>query len=197
MRIKTDTMNSIIQNYQKRVNNLNNIYYELGPRACANASGEVFENLVDDVVSFYPELKSLKNDFLTVQLEEFTMNNVQVDRHIRNQDNKLLAVIESKVYLDACYCKRAVVDFLEVSSSDTLNQDIDYVIITGQKTINSNTYNYYQELCKKFTGKYFKLFVLNEVKNRNSKKPLYKETFNLDENELKRFYEYIGELVSK
>lgn len=190
-------MNQIIQNYQQRVNNLYNIYNDFGPRACAAASGEVFEHLVDDVVSCFSTLKSLKNDYLTVHLEAYTMSNVQVDRHIRNSEDKLIAVVESKVYLDACYCKRAVIDFLEISSSTTINSELEYVIVTGQTTINENTYNFYQELCKKFTGKYFHLFVLNEEKKRNSKKPLYKETFKLDETELQKFYEYIGKLTSQ
>lgn len=190
-------MNSIFENYERRVNRLEEIYSELGPRACANSSGEVFESLIDDVVSHFQNLKSIKNDFLTVQLNGYSMSNVQVDRHIRNSENKLLAVVESKVYLDACYCKRAVVDFLEIHSSDNTNVDIEYVIVTGQKTIHTDTYAYYQELCKKFTGKYFKLFILNETKKRNSKKPLYQEKFKLDSNEINQFYEFISKLASK
>jgi hypothetical protein len=190
-------MNRIIQNYQDRVETLQDIYYEFGPRACANESGKVFELLVDDVVSDFQTLKSLENDYLKVQLEQCTMDNVQVDRHIRNEYNQLIAVVESKVYLDACYCKRAVVDFLEVSSSDNLDSDVEYVIVTGQTSIKTETYNYYQELCKKFTGKYFNLFVLNEDTKRSSKKPLYKERFKLNETELKRFYDYVSELASK
>ena len=188
-------MQTVIENYTQRVNKLHTIYDEISPRACANASGEVFEVLIDDTISSFPGLVSLRNDFLTVELNGYVMNNVQVDRHIRNSFGKVVSVIEGKTYLDSCYCKRVVVDFIEIASSSEIDENVDFVVITGQKTIDPNTYNYYQEFCRKHTGRNFKLFVLNEIKQRNSKKPLYREQFKLDNIELKRFYEYVNRLA--
>jgi hypothetical protein len=176
-------------NYTQRVNNLST-----GDK-CAGKTGEVFEKLIDDVVEYFPHLQSLKNDYLTVECGGYKMTNVQVDRHIRSAiDNTLKSVIEGKTYLDSCFCKRAVVDFMEIAESSEITDNVDFVILTGQISISQDTLNYYQAFCKKHTGRNFKLFVVNEQKSRNSKKPLYKEKFKLDIPELEKFYDYIASL---
>lgn len=188
-------LNPIFENYQHRVNDLNVIYKNDGARKCAEASGQVFEKFVDDVVSECPHLLSLKNDYLTVECDGYEMNNVQVDRHIRGlSSNILLSVVECKTYLDACYCKRAVLDFIEISESPEVSDSVDFVILTGQITISPKTFNYYQAFCRKHTGRNFKVFVVNEEKKRNSKLPLYKEKFSLDVTEVQKFYDYIASL---
>jgi hypothetical protein len=182
-------------NYTQRVGNLIETYNTLGDRKCAGETGEVFEKLIDDVVEYFPHLQSLKNDYLTVECGGYKMTNVQVDRHIRSTiDNTLKSVIEGKTYLDSCYCKRAVVDFMEIAESSEITDNVDFVILTGQISISQDTLNYYQAFCKKHTGRNFKLFVVNEQKSRNSKKPLYKEKFKLDIPELEKFYDYIASL---
>jgi hypothetical protein len=171
------------------------IYRTLGARKCAGESGEVFEKFIDDVVKYFPQLQSLKNDYLTVECNGYKMTNVQVDRHIRSVvDNVLKSVIESKTYLDSCYCKRAVIDFIEIAESSEITDNVEFVILAGQISIRQNTLNYYQEFCKKHTGRYFKLFVVNETKSRNSKKALYREKFKLDIREVEKFYDYIASL---
>lgn len=184
---------AIVENYNQRVSNLQNIYNEGGARKCAYETGDVFEKIIDDIVVDIDHLISLKNDYLTVECDGYKMNNVQVDRHIRRKsDNSICIVIESKTYLDSCYCKRAVVDFIEIQGSKEVFEDVSFVIITGQVSISKKTFNYYQAFCKKHTGKNFKLFVLNENKKRDSKKPIYKEKFILDVKELKNLYDYIA-----
>ena len=188
-------INSIVERYTDRVNDLQRIH-NISPRKGAAASGEVFEQLVDDVVRKHPNLLSLKNDYLTVECDGFKMNNVQVDRHIRDYviggSGNIRSVIECKTYLDACYCKRAVLDFIEIAESSEVDDTVDFVIVCGQLTIAKDTLAYYQAFCKKHTGRNFQLFVLNGEKKRNSKRPLYKEKFTLDSQELGRFNEYIA-----
>ena len=184
---------SVFENYQYRVDNLYNIYKTDGARKCANESGAVFENFVDDVVTHIPHLKSLKNDYLTVECDGEVMENVQVDRHIRRVvDNAIRIVVESKTYLDACYCKRAVIDFMEIAESPEVSADVEFVIVTGQVTIAKKTFDYYQAFCKKHTGRNFKVFVINEEKKRNSNRPLYKEKFTLDREVVQEFYDYVA-----
>lgn len=184
---------SVFENYQNRVDNLYNIYKTDGARKCANETGAVFENFVDDIVTQISHLKSLKNDYLTVECDGEVMENVQVDRHIRRViDNIIRGVIESKTYLDACYCKRAVIDFIEIAESPEVSDDVEFVIVTGQLTIAKKTFDYYQAFCKKHTGRNFKVFVVNEKKTRNSKKPLYKEKFPLDCKVVQEFYDYVA-----
>ena len=188
-------MNQLIfENYTSRVSNLQDIH-NISPRKGAAASGDVFEKFVDDVVVNRTDLKSLKNDYLTVECDGYSMDNVQVDRHIRSTiDNSIKSVIECKTYLDACYTKRAVLDFIEIAESTEVDDNVDFVIVTGQLTIAIDTFNYYQAFCKKHTGRNFKLFVVNDNKKRNSKKPLYKEKFTLDKNEVMKFFNYIKTL---
>ena len=183
---------SIVEKYTARVDDLQRVH-NISPRKGAAASGEVFEQLIDDVVRQYPNLLSLKNDYLTVECDGHVMSNVQVDRHIR-KNGSIQSVIESKCYLDACYCKRAVLDFIEIAESPEVSDNVDFVILCGQLTIAKDTYAYYQAFCKKHTGRNFKLFVLNEDKKRNSKRPLYKEKFPLDLQELGKFNDYIASL---
>ena len=88
----------------------------------------------------------------------------------------------------------ADMDFIEIAESPEVSDNVDFVVICGQLTIAKDTYAYYQAFCKKHTGRNFRLFVLNEDKKRNSKKPLYKEKFKLDLYELEKFNDYIASL---
>jgi len=185
-------MKDVIESYTTRVNDLQRIH-NIGPRKGAAASGEVFEQLVDDVARQYTNLQSLKNDYLTAECDGYEIDTVQVDRHIRKNGN-IISAIECKTYLDACYCKRAVIDFMDIAESPEVNNNVEFVIVAGQESIAENTYNFWQAKCKKHTGRNFKLFLLNEVKKRSSKRPLYKEKFFLDLYELERFNDYIASL---
>ena len=185
-------MKSVIESYTARVNDLQRVH-NISPRKGAAASGEVWEQLIDDVVRQYPNLLSLKNDFLTSECGGHVIDDVQVDRHIR-KNNEIKAVIESKCYLDAPFCGRAVTDFMKIVESPEVNDNVDFVIICGQLTIAKKKYDYLQAFCKKYVGKNFKVFALNENKKRNSKRPLYKEKFPLDLQELGKFNDYIASL---
>ena len=184
-----------VQNYVRDLNNLQQIYDRKGPRAAANASGDLFEHLVDDIVSLISQLKSLKNDYLTAHCLNESRDNVQVDRHIRTLENILKIAVECKAYLDASYCMRAVANFIEISRAS--DSDVKFVLFCGQKSIAESTLRYYQALCKEATGRSFELFVVNDIKKRDSKKPIYREKFSLDLNELNRFYEYISNSITQ
>ena len=182
-----------VQNYTRDLNKLQQIYDRKGPRAAANASGDLFEHLVDDLVSLISQLKSLKNDYLTAYCLNESRDNVQVDRHIRTLENILKLAIECKAYLDASYCMRAVANFIEISRAT--DNDVKFVIFCGQRSIAESTLRYYQALCKEATGRSFEVFVVNDIKKRDSKKPIYREKFSLDLKELDRFYEYIASSI--
>ena len=185
-------MKDIIESYTTRVNDLQRIH-NIGPRKGAAASGEVFEQLVNDVARQYTNLQSLKNDYLTAECGGYKIKNVQVDRHIR-KNGIILSVIECKVYFEFSYGKRAVTDFIDIAESPEVNDNVEFVIVAGQENIAENSLKYLQAKCKRYTGRNFKLFLLNEVKKRNPNRPLYREKFSLDLHELKRFNDYIASL---
>jgi len=184
-------MKNIIDNYNHNLNLLEQIYREVGARKAAAASGNLFEHLIDDIVKLYPNLVSLKNDYLTSYCLSEKRDNVQVDRHIRvRTNNELKIAIEAKCYFDASHCVRAVANFNDIKRAT--NSDIKFAVVCGQNAVKDSTLRYYQALCQDTTGKSFELFTVNEIKTRCPSKPIYTEKFELDLIELNRLYEYIG-----
>ena len=81
---------------------------------------------------------------------------------------------ENNAYDELKVVNVSALDFIEIAESPEVSDDVEFVIVTGQLTIAKKTFDYYQAFCKKHTGRNFKVFVVNEKKTRNSKKPLYK-----------------------
>ena len=86
-------------------------------------------------------------------------------------------LVESKTYLDACYLKRATLDFIELDQSPDVPDNVEYAIFAGQNACGDAPFVYYQHFFKKFTGKDMKIFFLHPNHKRSSSRPIYKEEF--------------------
>ena len=69
--------------------------------------------------------------------------------------------IESKTYLDACYLKRAILDFIELDQSPDVPDNVEYAIFAGQNACGDAPFAYYPAFFKKITGKDVKIFFVN------------------------------------
>jgi len=175
-----------VSNYSNRL---------MGLTSDKGEAGQLFEDLIFDIIQTIPTLKVLHNDYLTANIGGVEINNLQVDCHVRSKtNNKLLCCVEAKTYVDACFMKRAVSDFMSISRSTEHRKDLRFVIFAGQRAVKKETENYQQAFLKEFTGKGFDLFVVNLQKIRNATKPLYQEQFPLDLEELNRFHNYLLKL---
>lgn len=175
-----------VSNYSNRLRNLTSDKGE---------AGQLFEDLIFDIIQTIPTLKVLHNDYLTANIGGVEINNLQVDCHVRRKiNNKLLCCIEAKTYVDACFMKRAVSDFMSISRSVEHRKNLRFVVFAGQRNVKKETESYQQAFLKEFTGKGFELFVVNLQKTRNSTKPLYQEQLPLDLEELNRFRNYLLKL---
>ena len=103
-----------------------------------------------------------------------------------------MACVESKTYVDACFCKRAVSDFMSISKSKDCTKNTKFILFAGQRSIAQSTLEYNLEWLKELTNKKLHLFVANEIKQRNPKTSLYKEKYSLDITELKRFQSFLA-----
>ena len=88
--------------------------------------------------------------------------------------------IESKTYLDACYLKRAVMDFIELEQSPEVPENVEYAIFAGQNACGKDAFAYYPAFFKKITGKEVKIFFVNPTRKRSSSRPIYNELFQDD-----------------
>ena len=55
--------------------------------------------------------------------------------------------------MDACYLKRAVMDFIELEQSPEVPDNVEYAIFAGQNACGKDAFAYYQAFFKKITGK--------------------------------------------
>ena len=173
----------VIELYDKELDALPNIHQNGGGGDARNASGLLYENLIKrtcDVLG----LDAKKNDYVkTDEVNGYCLKNLQVDWHVY-KDNRMTKLIESKTYLDACYLKRAILDFIELEQSPDVPDDAEYAIFAGQNACGNAAFQYYQHYFEKFTGKKVNIFFVNPTCKRSSSKPIYKEEFrglfNLD-----------------
>ena len=164
--------------------------------ASRNASGLVYENLVERTCVEL-KLDAKKNDYyVTEEIDGIQIDTLQVDWHIY-KENLLRYFIECKCYLDACYLMRAVINMIELHNSpDNGNRDnVEYAILAGQNACADDKLVYYRAFFKKMTGKNLNVFFVNPQVKRNSKKPIYKaeyrEDFKLDSVVYNKFVEWL------
>ena len=187
-------LNLIIDAYNAEVEDLPRLHKEEGGGKARNASGVIFENFIKRICSDNG-LEAKKNDYKrTVEIDGFSLKNLQVDKHIyRNGEMK--KAVESKCYLDACYLKRAVLDFIELESSPDVPDDVEYAILTGQECLSQDSFKYYCAYFNKMTGKDVNVFVVNQHKKRNANRAIYMEehnsNFQLDIQEVNKFVEWL------
>lgn len=171
-----------------------NLYLTEGAGKARNASGMIFENLIHRICNDNG-YEARKNDYKkTEEIEGISLKNLQVDNHIY-QHNVMKKASECKTYLDSCYLKRAVIDFIELNNSPEVPDDVEYAIIAGQECVSKDSLNYYCAYFKKMTGKEVKIFIINKFKKRNAKKAIYMKKFNddfqLDIQEVEEFVKWL------
>ena len=97
--------------------------------------------------------------------------------------------------MDACYLKRAVIDFIELEASPDVPDDVEYAILAGQECVSQDSFNYYLAYFKKETGKDLNVFIVNQHKKRNAKRAIYMEQYNsdfqLDIEQVNKFVEWL------
>jgi hypothetical protein len=189
----TNNISTIIELYNDQVKDLPRLHQISGGKA-RNGSGIVFETLVERICSAH-DFVAKKNDYKrSEEIDGIVLKNLQVDKHIYLKELFKKAV-EGKCYLDLCYFKRAVLDFIELYKSPDVPKDVEYAIFCGQKSINEDAIKYWTAYFKRETGKDLNIFVINTQKTRSTKRPIYKEEYNqdftLDVNEVNRFVEWL------
>lgn len=173
------TLTQCIEKYEADVDDLPRIHNELGGGKARNASGLVYENLIKNTCESLG-LTPKKNDYKkTEEVNGTCLNNLQVDWHVY-KGNVLKYLIESKTYLDACYLKRAVMDFIELENSPEVPDDVEYAIFAGQSCVGKDAFSYYQAFFTKLTGKKINIFFVNPQKRRSGSRPIYKESVRED-----------------
>ena len=175
---------SPIESFNEELNALPSIHQNGGGGDARNASGLLYENLIKRTCNQLG-LDAKKNDYVkTEEVNGYCLENLQVDWHIY-KDNVMKYLVESKTYLDACYLKRAIMDFIELEQSPDVPSDAQYAIFAGQNACGDAAFSYYPAFFKKITGKDVKIFFLHPNRKRSSSRPIYKEEyrglFNIDE----------------
>lgn len=170
---------SIIEQYEADVDALPQIHHELGGGAARSASGLVYENLIQRTCDALG-LEGKKNDYMkTEEVDGTCLKNLQVDYHIY-KNGVMTKAVESKTYLDACYLKRAVMDFIELEQSPDVPDNVEYAIFAGQNAVGKDAFAYYLAFFKKMTGKEVKIFFTNPSRKRSSARSIYNEKYRAD-----------------
>ena len=173
------TLTAIAERYETEVDKLPQTHFELGGGAARSESGLVYENLIERNGAAL-DLDARKNDSKkTEEVNGTFLKNLQVDKHIY-RNGLMVKAVESKTYLDACYLKRAVMDFIELEQSPEVPDNVDYAIFAGQNACGKDAFAYYQAFFKKITGKEVKIFFVNPSRKRSSSRPIYKEEYRED-----------------
>lgn len=185
---------TIIEAYNAKVSDLPRLHKEDGGGKARNASGVIFEDFITHICADN-NLVAKKNDYKrTEEIDGISLKNLQVDKHIYAKD-VLKKLVESKCYLDACYLKRAVIDFIELEASPDVPDDVEYAILAGQECVSQDSFNYYLAYFKKETGKDLNVFIVNQHKKRNAKRAIYMEQYNsdfqLDIEQVNKFVEWL------
>lgn len=159
-------------------------------------AGNLFEQLVNDLVDCTDRSLHKKRFINSRQLEGVYLPKLQVDKHISYND-QIESVCECKTYLDFCYYKRAISDFKEVLLSPDTPSILKLAVFTGQRSLDNNSLEFANALSRMETGVTPQLFVVNTVKQRDSNKqicdPQFATDFSLDRAELQRFIDWIQE----
>ena len=167
-------MKDIIKTYNNEVDALSLLHKNEGGGKARSKSGLAFENFIESVCDVN-DLVAKKNDYKKSEIiNGEQIDNLQVDKHIY-RDNVMVKAIESKTYLDACYLKRAVDDFIDLHNSPDVPDNVEYAIAAGQKCIAEKSLRFQSAKFKRSTGKDLRVFVLNQHKQRSGKRAIYME----------------------
>ena len=170
---------AIAERFETEVDKLPQTHFELGGGAARSESGLVYENLIERTCTTL-NLDARRNDYKkTEEVNGTCLKNLQVDKHIY-RNGMMVKAVESKTYWDACYLKRAVMDFIELEQSPEVPDDVEYAIFAGQNACGNDAFVYYQAFFKKITGKEVQIFFVNPIRKRSSSRPIYKEEYRED-----------------
>ena len=169
----------IAERYESDVDDLPRTHFELGGGAARAASGLVYENLIERTCEELG-MDARRNDYKrTEEVDGTFLKNLQVDKHIY-RNGVMVKAVESKTYLDSCYLKRAVIDFIELDQSPDVPEWVEYAILAGQNAVGDDAFAYYPAFFKKMTGKEVKIFFVNPSRKRSSARSIYKEQYRED-----------------
>ena len=172
-------LSAVIKKYNHKLNNIPVTYSECGAGVARAASGQLFEEFIEGLCEV-AQLDCKRNDYKrSEEVDGKTLENLQVDVH-GYRNGEMVRAIESKTYLDACYLKRAVSDFLELFASPDVPKEVEYAIFCGQECVSQESLEYYKALFYKKTSKELNVFVVNEEKRRKTKRPIYNATYTGD-----------------
>ena len=185
----------IIEKYNCQLSNIPVTYNECGAGVARAASGQLFEEFIDGLCKV-ANLDCRRNDYKRSEVVDGkSLKNLQVDVH-GYRDGEMVKAVESKTYLDACYLKRAVSDFLELHSSPDVPKNVEYAIFSGQQCVSKESLEYYKALFRKKTDKELSIFVVNAEKRRRTKRPIYNTAyvndFSLDLLEVENFVYFLS-----
>ena len=188
------SMKETVETYNNEVDNLVLCHKNDGGGKARSKSGLAFENFLESVCDVNG-LVAKRNDYKKSEIiDGEQLDKLQVDKHCY-RDNVLVKMIESKTYLDACYLKREVDDFIDLHNSPDVPDNLDYSIVTGQECVAENALKYHTAKFKRATGKDLKVFILNQHKKRNGNKAIYMEEyrkdFDLDMKVVNEFVEWL------
>ena len=181
MRMIESDLTQAINNYNSRVSTL------WGDKA---QCGQMFEELIADITSTLPNLRHSigDRDFLTSRIGNRVNSTLQVDAHIRDaKTNELVACVESKCYIDLSMLKRAVNDFSHIYLTEDCTKNTKFIIFAGQRAFAKEGAEYQRAWLKEMTKKDLYIFIVNDVKTRNAKRPIHEECFGLDIKEIENF----------
>jgi hypothetical protein len=193
--IVMENLTEVIEEYNKDLDMIPDMYQTVGAGKARNLSGLLYENFITNICKIF-NLDARKDDYkISEMINGFQVTNLQVDKHIY-KNNVLKKLVESKTYLDVCYLKRAVDDMIDLYFSPEVNDKVEYAIFTGQKCLAENSMNFHMEKFKRRTGKTLKIFVFNKNKKRNAKRGIYmkeyKDDFSIDMEVVKEFVKWLN-----
>lgn len=149
--------------------------------------GELVEGMLDLIWETEIGGESKQNDYVISTSKSGISLKFQVDRHLYDVNDKLVAMGECKAYLDRCFMERASSDFSRITRG--LKNKPTTFILALENGLADSAYRYYMD-----EGHIHEVFFLCDGKRKGSepvwhpdhKKPLNKNT-------LKRFIKFIRE----
>ena len=176
---------------------------------------KILQNIFDTINLYLPNNQKIiskvgKTDYLSKTIcyrtKILVLDKIQVDRHIFSQERRI-AFIENKTYLDGTYFDRALSDFKKIAQAlkqhNIQPDSVKYIIFAGQNAIDTNRFaNYEAEFWEetKYLAKNTNLGLETKTffflkGKRASNKPWYKIKHELNTDIIKKFVSYIINLV--
>ena len=152
------SMKETVETYNNEVDNLVLCHKNDGGGKARSKSGLAFENFLESVCDVNG-LVAKRNDYKKSEIiDGEQLDKLQVDKHCY-RDNVLVKMIESKTYLDACYLKRAVDDFIDLHNSPDVPDNLDSNECNNIDDVMNKYQERFLELKKILDGIYDKLII--------------------------------------